>query len=105
MHDLNSAANTDDSSGIDSAAHSSDFEVNMIIKEFESEFLLQVAGVLVCVWGLAVCCGADQCSECGRLGCVSDTASETAKYRSACWRWQQVHIAPEGACLVCVDCD
>jgi len=49
MHDLNSAANTDDSSGIDSAANSSDFEVNMIIKEFESEFLLQVCASANCV--------------------------------------------------------
>ena len=42
MHDLNTAARTDETAGSDSAAQSNDFEVNMIIKEFEDEFLLQV---------------------------------------------------------------
>ena len=48
MHDLNSAARTDETAGSDSAAQSNDFEVNMIIKEFEDEFLLQVCAK-VCV--------------------------------------------------------
>jgi hypothetical protein len=42
MHDLNSAARTDETAGSDSAAQSNDFEVNMIIKEFEDELSLQV---------------------------------------------------------------
>jgi len=42
MHNLNSAARTDETAGSDSAAQSNDFEVNMIIREFEDELLLQV---------------------------------------------------------------
>jgi len=42
MHDLNSAARTDETAASDSAAQSNDFEVNMIIKEFEDELSLQV---------------------------------------------------------------
>ena len=42
MHNLNSAARTDETAGSDSAVQSNDFEVNMIIREFEDELLLQV---------------------------------------------------------------
>jgi len=42
MHDLNTAAKTEETSGPDNTTQSKDFEVNMIIKEFEQELLLQV---------------------------------------------------------------
>lgn len=42
MHDLNSASKTDETAGSEIAAQSNDFEVNLIIKEFEEELLSQV---------------------------------------------------------------
>ena len=42
MQDLHNAAKVDESSGLDGTPQNSDFEVNMIIKEIESEILLQV---------------------------------------------------------------
>jgi len=42
MQDLHNAAKVDESSGLDDTPQNSDFEVNMIIKEIESEILLQV---------------------------------------------------------------
>jgi len=104
MHDLNSAANTDDSSGIDRAANNSDLEVNMIIKELENEFLLQVCGVAVHVLALAEWCGVLLCIRLQR-SCVSQSVWQTAKHGSAWCGWLQVHIASQGWCFGGVDHD
>jgi len=90
MHDLNSAANTDDSSGIDSAANSSDFEVNMIIKEFESEFLLQVCASASCV----ACCVVVVC-----LADVQSGAEEQCVWNGVRDSKTPQHIASQRACF------
>jgi len=49
MQDLNTASKVEEKSGLDSTPQNGDFEVNMIIKQVESEILLQVGVQTKCV--------------------------------------------------------
>jgi len=67
MHDLNTAAKTEETSGPDNTTQNKDFEVNMIIKEFEQELLLQVYKENM---RARVCCGIFLTKHCEKIQSV-----------------------------------